>query len=127
MLGVGKLSSVLSYLGFGVLVTYFLAFQWVFKVAGVEQTQKYYEHFAGRSKFNLIGIALLAGAFFVPSIYWSVSLLVAAISWVVWTSYQQKVQMQNSEFEGSFANRLFYIGFLAIGAMLSLYVSNVWL
>jgi hypothetical protein len=124
--GTIKVGSTFTYSGVALLLSYAAAFYWVFHSAGSEQSQKYTITFSDRKKINLVGVALLGGAFLISNLILATILFVAAIGWIVHATYTQRKQMEAGRFDEIFTMRLFRISFMSIAAIGFLYAGKSW-
>jgi hypothetical protein len=114
-----------TYIGIALLLAYAAAFYWVFKSAGPEQSEKYTITFSDRKKINIFGVALILGAFLLPSLILASAFFVAAIGWIVRGTYKQRNQMKLGGFDPIFVTRLFHLSFMSVAVIGCLFAGKV--
>ena len=115
----------LTYVGIVLLIISAGEHYWVFWSAGPEQYGKFRATFSDRSKLDLIGVGLTAGAFLLPGLWTPLILFVSALAWVCWGTYQQHIQMVVEGFDPVFEARLLRSSFLAIAAVVCLFAGKL--
>jgi hypothetical protein len=115
----------LTYIGIALLIIYAAAFYWVFKCAGPEQSKMYTTTFSDRKMFNLIGVALIVGAFLLLNMILAGVFFVAAIAWVTRATILQRNQMMSGGFDQIFVTRLFRISFISAAAIGCLFAAKI--
>lgn len=120
-----RLGSVLHIVGFLSLAAYAGLFYWTLAKAGREQVERYNSTFA-KHKINLIGAALVAGAFLVPNALFAATLGLCAFGWIGRATFMQRARMREMAFDAGFTRRLFAISFLAAVAISCLLAGKLW-
>jgi hypothetical protein len=120
-----RLGSILLIVGFVSFAAYAGLFYWTLAKAGRDQVERYNSTFA-KSKINLVGAALVAGAFLVPNTLFATILGLCAFAWIGRATFMQRARMREMLFDAGFESRLFAISFLAAVAISCLLAGKLW-